>query len=365
MIAWAIATVLLGPVFFYGGTQLAQVMLRQGATANDLFKGREWLAITFVLCYLLLLLLVVNLPQLNVLPLEWRVSGMRVSWLLIRLLLLGACGVAIAISWKTARVQLTTISLVGILGLGGFAIAESHFLAPIHPELSNNLQPNGIFRQTSASSCAPAALATLLRRWGIEATESRAAELAETSRMGTSMPQLIQAIHSYGMAAIELKPTWQQMRRINRPAILSVWQRGPGYQLAHAVTLMAMTDEKAVIADPAIGKYVEWSKAEFYDLWREEYVPVFRPQDLELDNATTREHLKKLGYNSTPNTLSQAIAQFQADWQLKPTGVLDPKTKLLLLGKFLKQAPTLDPEQFTTDLMSQMNCLDRPHQCPW
>lgn len=363
--AWAIATVVFGSLFFYGGTRLARVLLRQGATANDLFKGREWMAIAFVLVYLLLLLLVVNLPQVHLLPLEWRVSGMRVSWLLIRLLLVAACGMAIAISWKTARVQLTTIALVGILGLGGFAIAESHFLAPIHRDLSDNLQRNGIFRQTSASSCAPAALATLLRRWNIAATESRAAELAETSRMGTSMPQLIQAVQGYGMAAIELKPTWEQIRRINRPGILSVWQRGPGYQLAHAVALMAMTDDKAIIADPARGKYVEWSKSQFQDLWREEYVPVFRPHELQPPTSQVRDQLRQLGYDRLDENLSQAIASFQTDWKLKPTGLLDPQTVLLLTGRFLNQVPTLNQQQFAVETMQKMNCDDRPDQCPW
>jgi predicted double-glycine peptidase len=249
---------------------------------------------------------------------------------------------ALIITWKTARPQVIAVALVGLLGLAGFGASESYFLAPIYPELVNNLQPNGIFQQTSMSSCAPAALATVLRRWGIEVTEASVAKLAGTSRLGTSMPQLIVAARELGMEGIELSPSWEQMQRINRPGVLGVWLNGDR-RLPHAVALLAMTKDRAVIGDPARGKIFALDREQFAQIWRQEYVPIFRPGDDQLSVDRAANYLKTLGYlNPTSPDLQHAVRQFQTAMRIDRTGTLDPKTSLLLTGSFLKTVPTLD-----------------------
>ncbi len=344
--------------------RIGRVMLRKGATANDLFAGKKRFVVLALGLYLGLVILAVNLPQWQGLPLQWRVYGMQVTWTIIRILLLGTCGIGYVICQKTARNQLVYLILVSFLGLLCFTGVESYFLSPIYGQLSNTLRPNGVYRQSGDSSCAPAALATLFQRWGMpQVTESLAAKYAGTSRMGTSMPQILQAIHKLNMDGMELAPTWEQMRRINRPGILSVWQFADGRQLPHAVALMAMTDNQAIVADPANGKYIVWNRSEFDRTWRQEYVPVYRPYDDELSIAQALKYLKKLGYQ-TANTV-KVIRAFQADMGINATGKLDPQTVLLLTGQFIKGAPTLEEEQFVQDVLERMDCVDDSQVCPW
>jgi predicted double-glycine peptidase len=354
-----LASLLLGALTFWWGVRFGRLLLRKGATADDLFKGKNSVSLAFLGLYVLLIVLALYLPQLQALPLAVRVYGMQVTWTILRIALLGMCGVAFIVSWKTARIQVIAVVLMGLLGLVSFTAAESYFLAPIHSSLRDNLRPNGVFQQTSSSSCAPAALATILRRWGLDANESSVARLAHTSRLGTSMPQLIVAAHGFGMDGLELSPTWEQMRRINRPGVLATWlysqDRGRD---AHATALLGLSKDTATIADPAFGKIYEVNRAQFDRIWRRQYVPIFRPTDTLIDPAKAVEYLQKLGFLNQPtasqanlarnpvdvSALTIAVQRFQLAFGLKTTGQLDPETVLMLTGPFLEGVPTLNAE---------------------
>ena len=334
-----VVTLVLSSLLFVWGMRFGRILVRSGVTANDLFKGRDAIALAFLVFYLALLLLALNLPQMPALPIEWRFYGMQVTWILLRVMLAGVCGIGFTVSWETARSQVAAVILIGLLGLGGFTGAESYFLAPIYPELVDNLRPNGVFRQTSNSSCAPAALATVLKRWGMDATESSVARLARTSRLGTSMPQLIVAARALGMDGIELTPSWEQMQQINRPGVLAVWLFDGGRKLPHAVALLAMNDNVAIIGDPSRGRIFNLNKASFAGIWREQYIPIFRSTDMFLTDKQAINYLTKLGYNS--GVLKTDIEQFQKDKNLKVSGNLDPMTVLMLSGPFLEGVPQL------------------------
>jgi len=333
-------TLLLGSALFVWGMRLGRALVRSGVTANDLFKGRNSIALLFLGLYVGLLLLALNLPQMPVLPIEWRVHGMRVTWTLLRVMLMGVCGIGFSISWLTARSQVVAVILICLLGLGGFTSAEAYFLAPIYDDLVDNLQPNGVFRQTSSSSCAPAALATVLRMWGIDATETSVARLAGTSRLGTSMPQLIVAARALGVNAVELRSTWEQIQQINRPGVLAVWLFDGPRKLPHAVALLGMNDSVATIGDPARGRVFYLDRATFAYVWREEYVPIFRSADILLSDKQAINYLTKLGYNS--GNLAADIERFQTDKKMKVSGKLDRITELMLSGPFLEGVPRLD-----------------------
>jgi len=335
-----VVMLVLGSVLLVWGMRFGRVLVRSGVTANDLFKGRNAIALLFLGFYFGLLLLALNLPQMPVLPIEWRVHGMRVTWTLLRVMLMGVCGIGLTISWQTARSQVIAVILIGCLGLGGFTGAESYFLAPIYTDLVDNLQPNGVFRQTSNSSCAPAALATVLRRWGMDATESSVAREAGTSRLGTSMPQLIVAARALGIQAIELSPTWEQIQQINRPGVLAVWLFDGSRKLPHAVALLGINNNIATIADPSRGRIFYLDRPTFTKIWREQYVPIFRAADILLTDKQAIDYLNKLGYNS--GNLQADIERFQKDKKIKVSGKLDRMTELMLSGPFLEGAPRLD-----------------------
>lgn len=334
-----VVTLVLSSLLFVWGMRFGRILVRSGVTANDLFKGRDAIALAFLGFYVALLLLALNLPQMPALPIEWRFYGMQVTWILLRVMLAGVCGIGFTVSWETARSQVAAVILIGLLGLGGFTGAESYFLAPIYPELVDNLRPNGVFRQTSNSSCAPAALATVLKRWGMDATESSVARLARTSRLGTSMPQLIVAARALGMDGMELTPSWEQMQQINRPGVLAVWLFDGGRKLPHAVALLAMNDNVAIIGDPSRGRIFNLNKASFAGIWREQYIPIFRSTDIFLTDQQAINYLTKLGYNS--GVLKTDIEQFQKDKNLKVSGNLEPMTVLMLSGPFLEGVPQL------------------------
>jgi predicted double-glycine peptidase len=336
-----LVTLVLGSVLLIWGMRFGKVLVRSGVTANDLFKGRKAIVLVFFGFYFAGVLLAINLPQMPALPIEWRFHGMRVTWTLLRVMLMGICGIGLTISWQTARSQVIAVILIGLLGLGGFTGAEAYFMAPIYPKLVDNLRPNGVFKQTSNSSCAPAALATVLRKWGIDATESSVARLAGTSRLGTSMPQLIIAARALGMQGVELSPSWKQMQQINRPGILAF----DGIrQLPHAVALLAMNDNTAVIGDPSRGRIFYLDRATFAKIWRDQYVPIFRAADILLTDKQAIEFSTKLGYNY--GNLPADIERFQKDKKLKVTGKLDRMTELMLSGPFLEGVPRLDGNPF-------------------
>jgi predicted double-glycine peptidase len=339
-------TILLGTLLFIWGMRFGRVLVRKGATANDLFKDKPLVSLAFLGMYFVLLLLALNVPQIQILPLEWRFYGMRVTWTVIRVLLLGFCGVGFTISWRTARRQVVAVLLLGLLGLGGFTSVEAFFLAPIHASLQNNLQSNGVFKQTSNSSCAPAAMATLLRQWGIAATESEVARLAGTSRMGTSMAQLIVAAQALGLGGVELSPTWEQMQQINRPGVLGVWLFGEnGRKQPHAVALLGLTANIATIADPARGQLYYLDRPTFAEVWRKQYVPIYRPTEVLITETEAAASLHRLGYlpsDQVPRDFSSAIRRFQTARGIRTTGELNPETVLLLQGGRLSSVPRLD-----------------------
>lgn len=345
-----ITTCLLGALAFWWGIRIGRLLLKRGATADNLFKGKDSASLAFLGAYFGWMLLALHVPQLQELPLELRVHGMQITWTILRVVLLGMCGVAFIVSWQTARLQVIVVLLVGLLGLGSFTAAEAYFLQPIYPSLRDNLRPNGVFQQTSSSSCAPAALATVLHQWNLTATEADVARYAGTSRLGTSMPQLIVAARELGMDGIELSPTWEQMQQMNRPGVLATWLFSGNRKVAHATALLALNQTMATIADPAFGKIFQVNRRQFERIWRRTYVPIFRPTDALLSPAQTALYLQKLGYWNPALSLSNAgqsadltaaIRQFQHSMALKATGELDPETVLLLTGPFLEGVPTL------------------------
>ncbi len=353
MLLELLLTLFLGLLAILGGIRWGRLLLRRGATANNLFTGKNIESIAFLGLYVGLLVLALHLPQMQILPLDWRVSGMRITWTLMRVMLIGFCGAAFVVSWQTARIQVIAVVLLGLIGLGGFTVSEAYFLAPIYSSLEDNLLPNGIFQQTSNSSCAPAAMATVLRRWDLAETESSIAKLAGTSRLGTSMPQLITAARALDLDGIELSSTWEQMRQINRPGVLATWLYSETGRGPHAVGLLAMTADTATIADPALGKFYRLSPTQLDRIWRKQYVPFFRPAEVNLTSEQVANYLKQLGYFQPQSVgVEQALKQFQTAMDIPSTGKLDTETALLLTGPFLSGSPRLDQATLDPDLLS-------------
>ena len=268
-----VADILFSSVLFALGLMVGA----RGLKLCPSFRRKTHLLLWLVGIYVFLAVVLLHGPHVKTWPLEWRLYGLDSMWRIMRALLLGACGVAIALSEKNARRQVVAIAVIGAIGVGGFWGLEQYLMTPIYPSLDPAPSTRSVVKQTSDSSCAPAALATVLNQWHMEASEAEIAKLAQTSRMGTSMPHLIFAAQQLGMEGLELEPSWEIMQRINRPGVLSVWVQDGDRRLPHAVALLGMSHKTALIADPASGKAFHLSRRELESVWRHEYMPIFRP----------------------------------------------------------------------------------------
>lgn len=347
--------IIVGLMGFASGGWLGWRLRQQGITGTNLFSRKTPISLMVLAAGVCVVVLLLHLPQLQFLPLAWRASGIQVSWMLLRSLLLWTNGMAIAIHGRVTPSQLRASILICVVGFGLLVGMEQYLLTPIYPSLTHHVGPQGIVRQTSESSCAPAALATVLHQWQIETSEPEVAKLAGTSRAGTSNPQLIAAAQELGMDGLELQPAWETIQQINRPGILSIWLVDGDRRLPHAVALLKMNQDTAVIADPSEGKAFMVDRPALEQVWRQEYVPIFRPQDIKLSPRKAQHYLTTLGYGrhgSAPSFLRwlpqpsahwrEALRQFQADNPgLPESGNLDAATVLALTGAFAQQTPTL------------------------
>lgn len=115
------------------------------------------------------------------------------------------------------------------------------------------LARGGVTIQTEYYTCMPSALATVLRRWGIEASEGELAYRLRTSFQGTSpvtVPATVREIgRGLALDARIIDSTFEELLRIDRPAILV----GKVGAVRHAVALMSLDEREVVIGDPLKG----------------------------------------------------------------------------------------------------------------
>ncbi|MFH1227762.1 MAG: cysteine peptidase family C39 domain-containing protein [Planctomycetota bacterium] len=129
---------------------------------------------------------------------------------------------------------------------------------------------DGVCMQSTGYTCGAASAVTLLKWWGIEATEVEMAYLSHTrKRLGVEMVQLTRAV-AYKASAKRLttdirEMSWKTLKRLGVPCIVNVKWTPPF--INHMVVVMSASEEKVVIADPLCGTK-NWSKQEFLDNWR-------------------------------------------------------------------------------------------------
>jgi hypothetical protein len=159
-----------------------------------------------------------------------------------------------------------------LLPLALLCLYQSYgFLLTAPPHLDERWK-NGVCRQTSSASCSAAAAATLLRAYGIGATEVEMANLCLTRPDGTSMLGLYRGLKlktaGTGKAVGAFRGDLDTLRAERGPVILSVrldrregidpryerlWGWAPG--ISHTVVFFGFRpDGKAEIGDPAVGR---------------------------------------------------------------------------------------------------------------
>jgi predicted double-glycine peptidase len=174
-----------------------------------------------------------------------------------------------------------------LLPLALLCLYQSYGLLLGRPPPLDERWKNGVCRQTSSASCSAAAAATLLRAYGIDATEAGMAQLCLTRQGGTPMLGLYRGLKlktaGTGKHVQAFRGDLATLRAEAGPVILSVrldrrpgvdpryeqlWGWAPG--VSHTVVFFGFrADGKAEIGDPAVGRE-HWRVQDLEELWHGE-----------------------------------------------------------------------------------------------
>jgi len=106
--------------------------------------------------------------------------------------------------------------------------------------------------QSTSHTCGPAAAATLLRRFGIAATERELAETAYTSASGTEVWYLARELRRRGLGVrfVQDRP---QPDALPAPALAGTRLGGPN-GIGHFIAILDGPDGRYIVGDPLIGR---------------------------------------------------------------------------------------------------------------
>jgi hypothetical protein len=164
--------------------------------------------------------------------------------------------------------------------------ASYGFLLGTPPRMGNQWR-DGLCRQTSRASCAPAAAATLLAAYGIPATEAEMARLCLTTGDGTSSRAIFRGLLLKAEGTSRCVEVFRgdlgALRALRGPVLLNMrldpkagtdpisekkWGWRPG--VAHTVVLFrSLCDGRFYVGDPAVG-FELWAQKDIETLWHGE-----------------------------------------------------------------------------------------------
>lgn len=206
-----------------------------------------------------------------------------------------AAGFLAGLAWRRIEECRNRRSVV----IGSLAAASLYSM--VHPLLGEQPACGDLWRgnvciQTSDNSCSAASAATLLRAYGIEATEAEMAQLCLTRR-GTTWAGLYRGLKRKTEGTrwdVELfQSNLQELEEnLSEPVILSVglnrnqladpnyvqdWGMIPGQP--HSVVLFRfLASNAAVMGDPAVGREL-WSRRDLEYLWHGEGIRLVKRTD--------------------------------------------------------------------------------------
>ena len=202
-----------------------------------------------------------------------------------------------------------------------FSLHREHEIFLQSPPRTENKWKGDIALQTTQATCVAAAAATLLRYYGIPATEQEMARLALTRDEGTAIPGLYRGLKlkaqgtPYRVEAFttDLQGLYERVQQ--GPVLLHVrldlhtgvsrryvtdWRWIPGQ--AHTVVLFRfLPDGRAEVGDPSVGREA-WPLQALCDLWHGEGVRLVPPGAPEALGPISS------GHASVPNEASRPAA---------------------------------------------------------
>lgn len=222
------------------------------------------------------------------------------------------------------------------LMLAYFTLANPVFFAVAADEIKalDYRVVDGVTLQGTHYTCMPASLATVLRQWGLEYTEGEVAYALRTSFQGTDrlrVPGVVKTLgKECGLEAKIIDTNWEELRRLNVPAILETYSGN----ILHASALLGLDATGVVAGEPLKGR-VEMSRSEYATRWQWSGKAIVIAPDFLYELAPDEEHfraktltkkLRELGFTGD----TEGVQHFQRQHGLMPSGLLDWRTILVL-----------------------------------
>ncbi|SNR14279.1 peptidase domain-containing ABC transporter [Tenacibaculum jejuense] len=115
------------------------------------------------------------------------------------------------------------------------------------------------YKQTEAKDCGPTCIKIIAKHYGKTINTQQLRELSETTREGSSLLGLSEAVESMGFKSLGIKLAFEKLKEAPLPCIIH-WNKN------HYVVLYKIKKDKVYISDPAHG-LITFTKKEFIKHW--------------------------------------------------------------------------------------------------
>lgn len=130
-----------------------------------------------------------------------------------------------------------------------------------------------VVRQYDRADCGPAALLSVLRYHGGDASFPGVRDLVGTGMTGSSLLQLARAAAELGFEAEGAEGTYEQLQAVAHPCLAHVESRNGGH---HYVVVFRATPRFVIVGDPARGRQ-RLPRPRFEEMWRSRVVLLLQP----------------------------------------------------------------------------------------
>lgn len=143
--------------------------------------------------------------------------------------------------------------VVFVLGVGLAVPFLKPVFRPLKADSLRDRWEGDVCLQSSASTCGPASAATILKRFGLPASEAVLARDAHTSASGTEIWYLVRTLRQRGLQC-QFRTRLVDWSAVRPPAIVGVTLPGTGS--GHFVALLGANGSRYEVADPLTGRHV-------------------------------------------------------------------------------------------------------------
>ena len=148
---------------------------------------------------------------------------------------------------------------------GKLGVEYSSFISDVRPRSSwKDIRDRDVTKQNLDYSCGASALATILSGYyGMPTTEEAVLQRIPVSDGMASFGDLKQAAATFGFNAVGLSATFEQLQKLNLPAIVYLNLDRPA---PHFSVVRGISEDAVWLADPSLGNRT-YSAAQFREKW--------------------------------------------------------------------------------------------------